>query len=156
MDKKLLTLCFVHDGDKLLLGLKKRGFATGRWNGFGGKVSPGESIEAAAQRELQEETTIIAKELQRQGILHFTFTGDPLLWEIHVFRVRDFEGEPIETEEMKPQWFSIETIPYSEMWADDIHWLPLFLAGKQFKGTFHFEDNDTMVSYEVAETTDLT
>lgn len=39
---KLLTL--------VLLGMKKRGFGAGKWNGFGGKVQPGETIEEAARR----------------------------------------------------------------------------------------------------------
>lgn len=33
---------------RVLLGMKKRGFGMGKYNGFGGKVEPGESIEAAA------------------------------------------------------------------------------------------------------------
>ena len=50
---KLLTLLFVLDSEpmpRVLLGYKKRGFAQGRWNGFGGKVQPGENIEDAAVR----------------------------------------------------------------------------------------------------------
>lgn len=47
---KLYTLVFVHSASKVLLGMKKRGFGIGRWNGFGGKVQAGESIEAAARR----------------------------------------------------------------------------------------------------------
>ncbi|KAH8913941.1 hypothetical protein BT69DRAFT_56112 [Atractiella rhizophila] len=39
--------------NRVLLGLKKRGFATGKWNGFGGKVSAGERPEEAAIRELE-------------------------------------------------------------------------------------------------------
>jgi len=34
--------------------MKKRGFGAGRYNGFGGKVEPGETILQGAQRELQE------------------------------------------------------------------------------------------------------
>ena len=47
---KLLTLAFVTQKDKVLLGLKKKGFGMGRWNGFGGKVEKGETIEEAAKR----------------------------------------------------------------------------------------------------------
>ena len=40
---KLLTLVIPVDDDKrVLLGLKKRGFGEGYYNGFGGKVEPGE------------------------------------------------------------------------------------------------------------------
>ena len=42
--KKVLTLVYIRDEENILLGLKKRGFGTGKWNGFGGKVQPGESI----------------------------------------------------------------------------------------------------------------
>ena len=47
---KLLTLTFVRESAKVLLGYKKRGFGEGRWNGFGGKVEPGETIEEGAKR----------------------------------------------------------------------------------------------------------
>ena len=41
----------LEDNDKqILLGLKKRGFGEGKWNGFGGKVQPGESIAQGAIR----------------------------------------------------------------------------------------------------------
>ena len=49
---KLLTLLFVVESDRVLLGMKKRGFGAGRWNGFGGKVDKGETIEEAAKRYL--------------------------------------------------------------------------------------------------------
>lgn len=58
MKKKVLTLCIIHDHPRVLLGLKKRGFGIGRWNGFGGKVEPGETVEAAAKREVLEEAGI--------------------------------------------------------------------------------------------------
>ena len=45
--KKLFTLVLIRDSDRILLGLKKRGFGKGRWNGFGGKV---ETILQAAHR----------------------------------------------------------------------------------------------------------
>ena len=45
--RKLFTLCFVLREGEILLGLKKRGFGAGRWNGFGGKLDLGESIEKA-------------------------------------------------------------------------------------------------------------
>lgn len=47
---KLFTLIIVIHGDEILLGWKKRGFGVGKWNGFGGKVEPGELIINAAKR----------------------------------------------------------------------------------------------------------
>jgi len=46
----LLTLVLVLQPGRVLLGMKKRGFGAGKWNGFGGKVQTGETIEAAARR----------------------------------------------------------------------------------------------------------
>ena len=48
--RKVLTLAFIRDGERLLLGMKKRGFGAGKWNGFGGKVDPGETILQGAVR----------------------------------------------------------------------------------------------------------
>lgn len=47
---KLLTLLFVLEPGRVLLGMKKRGFGAGRWNGFGGKIQVGETIEEGAIR----------------------------------------------------------------------------------------------------------
>ena len=43
-NKKVLTLVYIRDDEKVLLGMKKRGFGQGKWNGFGGKVQKKESI----------------------------------------------------------------------------------------------------------------
>ena len=48
--RKVLTLAFIRDGERLLLGMKKRGFGAGKWNGFGGKVDPEETILQGAVR----------------------------------------------------------------------------------------------------------
>lgn len=50
LSSKLLTLVMVVQPGRVLLGMKKRGFGAGRWNGFGGKVHAGETIEDAARR----------------------------------------------------------------------------------------------------------
>lgn len=147
--KKLLSLCIIHQHPRILLGMKKRGFGAGKWNGFGGKVLPEETIEDAAKRETQEEAGIEAKNLQKTGIIEFEFKGNPEILEVHIFKSDNFLGEPIETEEMKPQWFNIDEIPFKEMWPDDMHWLPLFLDGKKFKGKFLFGESDAILKHEL-------
>ena len=137
--KKLLTLCMVVKDDKILLGLKKRGFGEGRWNGFGGKLEEGESIIDAAHRELGEEIGIKALDMKEVGVIDFSFENDPKVLEVHIFKITDFAGEPIESEEMRPEWFSFENIPYDQMWSDDKYWLPKLLDNKLFKGSFLFD-----------------
>ena len=38
-----------------------------------------------------------------------------------------------------------------DMWADDAFWMPLFLAGKFFKGEFDFSDEQTIVAYDLKD-----
>ena len=128
--KTLLTLTIIYQHPKVLLGMKKRGFGAGRWNGFGGKVEAGEKIEDTAKRELNEEVGISAVGLEKVGIIDFEFKGNSEILEVHIFKGQDYSGEPVESEEMKPQWFLIDAIPFQDMWSDDKYWLPLFLAGK--------------------------
>jgi 8-oxo-dGTP diphosphatase/2-hydroxy-dATP diphosphatase len=71
MRKILLTLALLEKGNKILLGMKKRGFGVGRWNGFGGKVKEGEKIEEAVKRELKEEIGILAKKNRRERGVKF-------------------------------------------------------------------------------------
>ncbi len=154
--RKVLTLCLVHDHPRVLLGMKKRGFGAGRWNGFGGKVQTGESIEEAARRELLEESNISVHELEKMGILDFEFAAIPgEILEVHIFRGRDFVGEPTESEEMRPAWFHIDEIPFGQMWPDDIYWLPLFLRGAKFRGKFLFGEGDSIIDRRLEEVANL-
>jgi len=147
-----MQLVIVQRGSMVLLGRKKRGFGEGYFNGFGGKVEPGETVPQAALRELEEEAGVCAKDLNHRGVLTFNFDDKPQPWEVHVFQVTDWDGEPHETEEMAPQWFKEEDIPYENMWADDPYWYPLFLKGSCFLGAFDFKDTHTLVSHELKET----
>jgi hypothetical protein len=69
--------------------------------------------------------------------------------EVHVFRVDRFGGEPVETDEMRPQWFAFDDIPYDTMWADDRYWLPLVLEGKKLRAKFLFSENDTLLEKDI-------
>jgi 8-oxo-dGTP diphosphatase/2-hydroxy-dATP diphosphatase len=151
MRKRILTLCIIHKDSKILLGMKKRGFGAGFWNGFGGKVKEKESIEEAAKRETKEEIGVVPLDLKKMGILKFQFKGEPEILEVHVFCCSNFEGEIRETEEMKPKWFKIEEIPFDQMWPDDKYWLPLLLEGKNFRGKFYFESRK-LVDYQIETT----
>ena len=82
--------------------------------------------------------------------VRFEFLGDPVILEVNIFKAVEFDGQPIETEEMKPQWFHVNNIPYDKMWPDDKYWLPLFLAGKKFKGRFIFQGQDKILSHDIS------
>ena len=152
--KKISTIAIGHKGGKVLLGMKKRGFGEGKWNGFGGKVHNGESIEDTAKREIQEEAGIIPKDLKKVGLLHFYFDNIEI-FECYIFRFTDFEGEPKESAEMKPKWFDINKIPFEKMWKDDSYWFPLLLSGENFFGHFYFDNNENLLNYTLEEVKNL-
>lgn len=143
------TLCIVYKYPEMLLGMKKRGFGAEKWNGFGGKLEDGENIEEAAKREIKEEAGIAINKLEKFGIITFEFKNNPEMPEVHIFRAKEFSGEPVETEEMKPQWFDIKNIPYDSMWPDDRFWMPLFLEGKKFRGKFLFDDYNKIIKHDL-------
>ena len=155
MDKKLLTLCLIQQGDKILLGKAKRGKGEGRWNGFGGKVEIGESIEDATKREVLEECGLAISDLEKVGVLDFTLPEEEKIWQVHIFKTEHFTGELIETEEMAPKWFAATEIPFELMWPDDIYWFPLFLEGKKFEGKFLFNDSYIITEHELREVATL-
>jgi 8-oxo-dGTP diphosphatase len=139
------TLCFLITDKEILLGMKKTGFGHGKYNGFGGKIKEGESVEQGAARELEEECGLIVKgsQLEHVGVLDFIFPANKALQhDVHIFVARAWLGQAVETEEMKPKWFSLNEIPYKQMWQDDIYWLPKILAGEKVSGRVVFSDNN--------------
>ena len=149
--KKIMTLCIIRKEGKVLLGMKKRGFGMGRWNGFGGKVNTNETILEAAKRELKEEADIEATDLSETGVVEFEFKGNPEILEVHIFKGTKYTGEPKEGEEMRPEWFNIEDIPFDIMWPDDRYWMPLVLDDKKFEGRVVFGDKGEIVDCHLNE-----
>ena len=153
MSKKVLTLLLLRRGaDEVLLGRKKRGFGAGYLNGFGGKVEAGETVLEGALREMEEECglRLDPADVSLRGVLDFEFDDNPTPWEVHVFGAARHEGDPVETEEMAPVWTRVDALPFDQMWADDVHWYPLFLAGKRFRGRFSFTQTTTLVGFDLA------
>src|SRR3989344_2323145 len=155
-----VTLCLLVKEDKILLAVKKRsvsGFnvAIWKWNGVGGKVDVGETIEAAAIREMSEEIGVktVEQNLERVGNIKFYFKDKPE-WNqhMHVFLVKNWEGEPKESEEMTPKWYLKNEIPFDAMWQDDKHWLPAVLAGKKIEGKFYFvNEGEKIDDFDIRE-----
>jgi 8-oxo-dGTP diphosphatase len=140
-DRAVLT--FVRKDGRLLLIRKKRGLGAGKFNAPGGRLEPGETPEAAAVRETQEELCVTPTGLAPAGRLHFQFV-DGYSIDCHVFTATDAIGTPTETDEAVPHWFAENALPYQEMWADDRLWIPLLLEPRWFEAWFVF-DNELML-----------
>lgn len=138
----------------VLLGLKKTGFGTGKIVGIGGHIEPGESAEAAAVREMFEETSIRVRssDLLRRGSVRFRFPSHPE-WDMdaEIYTARIWRGEPVETEEITPQWYSVDALPVSQMWEDAGHWLPALLSGPEQNFTVSMAADDEAVAEVVMD-----
>lgn len=150
---KRTTLCFVFDraANSLLMIYKKRGQGAGKWNVPGGKLQAGESPEAAAVRETEEETGIRPSALQLAGQLEFYFP-ESNGWDntCSVYTAEDFTGQLIaETEECSAHW--VKEIPFEKMWDADRLWVPLLLAGKKFHRAYTFDANDRMKEEKILD-----
>mmetsp|Transcript_39438 Transcript_39438/g.93371 ORF Transcript_39438/g.93371 Transcript_39438/m.93371 type:complete len:285 (+) Transcript_39438:135-989(+) len=107
---------------------------------------------AAARSELQKHAWVWARAgeggLRERGVMFFTFVSDPPR-QFPPMRVRVLElplcasrgGEGGEAEG-GGVWHAYEAVPYGEMWADDVLWMPQLLqhTGEHyFEGHFVFE-----------------
>lgn len=142
------TLCYILKGEHILLGLKKKNQGEGLWNGFGGKVEIGESIEEATIREVKEECNLDVTNIQKVGVIDFIFTEKPE-WNqtMHIFLTHEYAGELKESDEMTPQWFKQKELP-TNMWKDDPYWLPQVLQGQKVIASFTF-DKDNIKEKEI-------
>lgn len=150
MKKATLLFLINKKENKILLGLKRRGFGVDKWNGIGGKVQPPELIIEAAIRETQEEIKINIKKIKIQTVAIFNYNfSDKPEWkkQVYVFIAKSWSGIPCETEEMRPKWFNLNEIPYSNMWEDDQYWLPQILAGEKLVGDFYFSAEAKMEKF---------
>ena len=153
------TLCFLIRGNQrdkeLLLAIKKKGFGQGKWNGVGGKFDfkRDKDIFDTAIREMEEEIGVKIKKPEKLAILNFSYpyllNSEEKEWQVHVFFAKEWQGEPIESEEMKPKWFKLNEIPFNQMWPDDKFWLPKVLNGEKVKAEFIFKDGEIISSYNV-------
>jgi 8-oxo-dGTP diphosphatase len=132
------TLMFIVKDGRILLIEKKRGLGAGKINGPGGKIDPGETPLQSVIRETQEELLITPLGARKLGELWFAMSDCPDIL-CHVYRADDHVGVPTETDEAVPVWTGLDAIPYSRMWEDDRHWLPLLIDESTFQGRFIFD-----------------
>ena len=141
------TLIFYLKHNRVLLIRKKRGLGQGKINAPGGRLEQGETSMSAALRECQEDVGLTPENPTFIGDHRFQFS-DGYSMHVFVYRCESATGELIETAEALPIWFDQQAIPYSEMWADDILWVPLLLEETPFQGRYIFR-GDEMIAYEL-------
>lgn len=141
------TVAYLIRGDEVLLATKKVRFGAGKIKGIGGKVDEGETLEACIKREVKEEidVDIITFEHVATIDMYFPYEEKNFLetdkglgysWDqrVEAFIVTEWEGIPGEGEEVRPEWFKIDEVPYDRAWADSKYWLPRILKGEKLQG----------------------
>lgn len=128
---------FLKQDNRVLLGLRKKvslGLGHHIISGIGGKVGDSEEIkhETYAQaliREFQEEIGVTPIQYTEMGRVRFIWPHNPN-WrqDCKVYVIEQWQGEPIETEAIRPQWYPINNLPAQEMWEDNMFWVPEVLA----------------------------
>lgn len=106
-----VTALVLHEG-KVLLGKRLQGRAADTWGFPGGHVEVGEQLAAAAARELQEETGLIADSLEFIGVANYPEQESH--W-VHInFLVTQWRGE---LQNLEPdvcgewKWFPLGALP---------------------------------------------
>ena len=91
----------------------------GKWEFPGGKVEPGEQLDAALRRELLEELDIraaIGDEVERYP---FAYPGKPAILLVF-FRVTEFSGEPRNVEFDEIRWETPGRLPDYDFLEGDV------------------------------------
>lgn len=105
---ELTVLCLVHQGSRLLLQNRTKQ----DWRGYtlpGGHVEPGESIVAAVEREMREETGLTIHHPRLCGVKQFPIDGGRYL--VFLFRTEEFSGELSSSDEGTMAWVDRKDLP---------------------------------------------
>ena len=165
---KLATLCYVRSGGQTLMlhrVKKENDMHAGKWNGLGGKLESGETPEACAIREVEEESGLTMLNPILRGILTFPAfptgrstesasepsrvydsTSDD--WYTFVFVAHSFTGTLIDSNEGVLAWIDDDKLFNLDLWAGDrifLRWLEKDLF---FSGRFTYSDGE-LIDHDV-------
>ena len=144
------TLCFVFDGDDVLLlkGAPNKGVWADKYNGVGGHVERNEDLYNAVLREMEEETGLKVPNLQLAGIVNID-AGQELGIGMFVFRAGTTTRTLQASAEGELEWLPVSDLADLDLVED----LPVILprvfkmkAGDPpFFARYHYDEEDHLV-----------
>jgi len=144
------TLVFLTRGEWVLLlrGAPHKRLWAGKYNGIGGHLEPGESPNAAAQRELREEAGIAAADLELRGIVHITMPEPPGIV-LFVYTGSAEDVRLIPSEEGTPEWVHRDDLGSLDLVEDLPMLLPQVLApGPLVYAIYHVTDDGLSIDFD--------
>jgi 8-oxo-dGTP diphosphatase len=146
---------YLTRGNKVLLGLRKKvsfGLGENLVAGIGGKIEADETADQALVREVEEEIGVTPTTYREVGNVTFLWTNKPK-WnqKVTIYLVDEWTGEPQETDAIKPIWVNRNELPESQMWEDNLYWVPMVLEGKQIDATFLYNDEQKIAEHSMIE-----
>ncbi|MBO8176898.1 MAG: 8-oxo-dGTP diphosphatase [Bacillus sp. (in: Bacteria)] len=142
------TICFLKRGDwssnEVLLLHRKYPPNQGKWNGVGGKLESGETIEASILREIKEETGLIPDEIRFKGIVSWNRAGG-----MYVFIGTVSTDPTIACKEGKLEWKSLDWIVTSTEVVSNIPYFihDLFTYPFPLEHAFQYDEEGNIVEY---------
>jgi len=153
MSKNIFSVAYVVSRKGVWLGLKKKRLINrqreqlgiGLYNGFGGLKKLGETIKSCARREAEKESGFQILEMKKCGVALVLHNYDADEIELHFYLVTKYQGKARETDEMIPEFFSNNNIPYDKMWPTDYYILPKFLSGQNCIALFIIDKEKNLI-----------
>jgi len=116
----------------------------GKYNGLGGRLEPEEDIVSGMQREIQEESGIIADKVVLRGTISWQgFGKHGEGWFGFIFRIESWYGEPHEgNEEGTLEWVPLDSLATLPLWPSDHLFLPMVFDDdpRPFHGCMPWKD----------------
>lgn len=148
----LRALCFIRDGDRVLLLHRKNPPNAGQWDGVGGKLEPGEDPYAACRREVKEETGLNVPAPQLRALLIITVRSTGHLWVLFLFTADAPGGTPVASAEGELAWVPMNRLTTLPVIPDLPLILPHVFAAPEvlvIRSELDTEDTDTMRLMEI-------
>jgi NAD+ diphosphatase len=102
------VIVLIRDGDRVLL-TRKSFWAKGRYGLVAGFVDVGESLEAAARREIREEVAVEVRDLRYVASQYWPFPSQLMVGFVATYA--GGEARPDHTELEDARWFSVTDLP---------------------------------------------
>ena len=144
------VLCFVTFGDELLLlkGAPDKKLWAGKYNGLGGHVERGESVHAAAWREIQEEAGLSVTGLRLRGVVTVDLETEPGIG-LFVFTATALSRDVTAASEGALEWVPISRVAALDA-VEDLPRLVPYVFGlppdaPPFGGHYRYDRNGQLV-----------